>query len=158
MTSSIESLIKTCDYSPLTESEFQEIFDQVQKARNFAYAPYSNFRVGAVILTTDGQYITGCNVENASYPVGICAERTAIVKAISSGITSFKAIAVITDEEEDLCSPCGICRQAIREFAPDIPVLMFTANGEKFKKMSLEELLPMSFGPENLGKKTTNTK
>lgn len=117
-------------------------------ARNKAYAPYSNFRVGAVLLTEDGKYITGCNVENASYGAGICAERTALVKAVSEGYKKFKAIAVVTDKEE-VCSPCGICRQFIREFGPNLPVYMFTALG-KYKVMTLDELLPLSFGPEDL--------
>ncbi|KAF7498205.1 hypothetical protein DV113_003782 [Geotrichum candidum] len=101
-----------------------------------------------VLLTENGHYITGCNVENASYGAGICAERTALVKAVSEGHKKFKAIAVVTDKEE-VCSPCGICRQFIREFGPKLPVYMFTATG-KYKLMTLEELLPLSFGPEDL--------
>lgn len=90
--------------------EIDKLRDLVLDARNGAYAPYSNFRVGAVLLTTDGLFITGANVENASYGAGVCAERTALVKAVSEGHKSFKAIAVATDKE-DICSPCGICRQ-----------------------------------------------
>lgn len=139
-------------YAPYTLDQLSAIFSQVQLARSRAYAPYSKFRVGAVILTTSGSHIIGCNVENASYPAGVCAERTAIAKAISDGVdpATFEAVAVITDDAEVLSSPCGICRQVIREFAPKARVIMFTANGEKVKIMTLEELLPMSFGPENL--------
>lgn len=156
--------------SAITPEEIDGLRFRVKEARKNAYAPYSKFRVGAVLLTNEGQYISGCNVENASYPAGICAERTALVKAISSGINpmakhpggeneevgnnqsfQFKAIAVITDLE-DYCSPCGICRQMLREFAPEIEVYMFKASGKEYKKMTLGELLPMSFGPEDLEK------
>lgn len=162
-------------YEPLTTTEFHTLFSKVKAARDKAYAPYSEFRVGAVLLSTSedesSKYISGCNVENASYPAGICAERCALVKAVSEGITQFRAVAVITDENE-ICSPCGICRQMLREFAAptvesekdvdgikngkDLMVVMFTANGQQVKIMSLKQLLPMSFGPENLGKPTAN--
>lgn len=165
-------------YAPLSPEEFSTLFSKVQEARNKAYAPYSEFRVGAVLLSTSesaaDKYISGCNVENASYPAGICAERCALVKAVSEGITQFRAVAVITDMTDEACSPCGICRQMLREFAApskdgdgasdeenirngkDFMVIMFTANGEKIKIKSLKQLLPMSFGPENLGKSTVN--
>lgn len=108
-----------------TEQEIAKLKELVFEARSAAYAPYSNFRVGAALLTTDGLYFKGCNVENASYGAGICAERTAFVKAVSEGHKSFKAIAVVTDKEA-MCSPCGICRQFMREFAPKLPVYMFS--------------------------------
>lgn len=141
-------LFKVCVLLPWLLPHKTILLTYVPVARDKAYAPYSNFRVGAVLLTEDGHYITGCNVENASYGAGICAERTALVKAVSEGHKKFKAIAVVTDKEE-VCSPCGICRQFIREFGPKLPVYMFTATG-KYKLMTLEELLPLSFGPEDL--------
>lgn len=102
-----------------------------------------------MLLTTEGEYISGANIENASYGAGICAERTALVSAVSHHKRSFKAIAVITDKEA-YTSPCGICRQFIREFGPKLPVYMFTASGKDYKMMTLDELLPLSFGPEDL--------
>lgn len=167
------STISPETYAPLSKIEFNTLFEKVKEARSKAYVPYSHFRVGAVLLSKDGQYVTGCNVENASYPAGICAERTALVKAVSEGITSFKGVAVITDEKEAVCSPCGVCRQMLREFATpskdeedvdgsglkngkDFMVIMFTADGEKVKILSLKQLLPDSFGPENLGIEPVN--
>ncbi|VVT45658.1 uncharacterized protein SAPINGB_P000828 [Magnusiomyces paraingens] len=143
--------IDSKDYAPFTLNELKDLYDNVVRARSHAYAPYSHFRVGAVILTTTGEFITGCNVENASYPAGICAERTALVKAVSEGVDpkTFRAIAVITDENE-LCSPCGVCRQMIREFGTEISIVMFTSDAKQVKIMTLEQLLPMSFGPANL--------
>lgn len=108
----------------VTAEELDQLRILALEARNGAYAPYSNFRVGAVLLTPEGKYIKGANIENASYGAGVCAERTALVKAVSEGEKQFKAIAVATDKDT-VCSPCGICRQFIREFAPKIPVYMF---------------------------------
>jgi len=127
-------------------------------ARSNAYCPYSKFRVGAALLSADGQVITGANVENASYGGTICAERTALVKAVSEGVTKFKAIAVASDVKAPI-SPCGMCRQFMREFCElDMPVVMVSAGynsrdfkdsvGDHVKTVTLEELLPYSFGPE----------
>ncbi|KAL7279485.1 hypothetical protein ACG7TL_007328 [Trametes sanguinea] len=129
-------------------------------AKEFAYCRYSNFRVGAALLTTTGQVITGANIENASYGGTICAERTALVKAVSEGIRSFTALAVVTDVASAI-SPCGMCRQVIREFcALNMPILLVPADYEKrlaggepdggIKETSIGELLPDSFGPEDL--------
>lgn len=116
-------------------------------AQKKAYVPYSNFRVGAAILMENGEVYTGCNIEIASYSPTICAERTAIFKAVSEGKRNIKAIAVVGDS--DYTYPCGVCRQVIREFGKD--AIIIVANSEEdYKKYTLNELLPHSFGPENL--------
>ncbi|EGN96939.1 hypothetical protein SERLA73DRAFT_170284 [Serpula lacrymans var. lacrymans S7.3] len=129
------------------------------EAKKFAYSRYSNFHVGAALLTTDGQIIRGANVENASYGGTICAERTALVKAVSEGIKDFVALAVVSDIASP-CSPCGICRQFIREFcALEMPIYLvpvdYPQTGDGVKdggvlNTTLGELLPHSFGPEQL--------
>jgi len=119
------------------------------KARQKAYAPYSHYLVGAALLTASGKVFTGANVENASYGLAICAERTAAVKAVSEGERDFVAIAVAT---ENGGSPCGACRQVLNEFGPDMRVLIADADG-KYQAMRLSELLPASFGPAQLPKK-----
>lgn len=125
-------------------------------ARKSSYCPYSNFRVGAALLFEDGSIIQGANVENASYGAGICAERTAIVMARMQGKNAIRAIAVTSDSNE-LVSPCGICRQVIREFAKlTTPIYMFTNNGNVVIR-TLDDLLPFSFGPEHLIEKGSRT-
>ncbi|CAL1713888.1 unnamed protein product [Somion occarium] len=129
------------------------------EAKEFAYSKYSKFRVGAALLTPDGQIIKGANIENASYGGTICAERTAFVKAVSEGTMSFVALAVVTDVASPL-SPCGMCRQVIREFCPqNMPILLVPADynervakglGDGILETSIAELLPHSFGPEDL--------
>lgn len=118
------------------------------EARLKAYAPYSKFRVGAALLTTDGTIITGCNVENASYGLTICAERVALVKAISDGLMSFQCIAVVTDVE-GLTPPCGACRQLLWEFAPNADVILANTHG-KTAKYTVQELLPHGFDAKQL--------
>ena len=113
-----------------------------------SYAPYSRFAVGAALETEDGSVFTGCNVENASYGLTICAERTAAVKAVSEGHLRFKRI-VIASRGEDYCYPCGACRQVLREFGPEMEVICLNSKGEA-RRFSLEELLPCSFGPDHL--------
>jgi len=113
-----------------------------------AYCPYSHFPVGAALECDDGTVYTGCNVENAAYPAGICAERNAIFHAVSEGHTKFRRI-VIAGRSRDFCAPCGVCRQVMREFAPQLEVICLNAEGEELT-LSLEELLPHSFGPESL--------
>ncbi|GFN34696.1 cytidine deaminase [Tepidimicrobium xylanilyticum] len=120
------------------------------EAREKAYVPYSNFRVGASVLTEDGEIYTGCNIEISSYSPTLCAERTAIFKAISEGHKRIKAVAVVGDS--DFTYPCGVCRQVIREFGKD--AIIIVANSEKdYKEYRLDELLPHSFGPEDLENK-----
>ena len=108
-----------------------------------AYIPYSHFPVGAALECEDGYVATGCNVENASYGLSICAERTAAVKAVSEGHTKFKRI-VIAGRSEDYCYPCGACRQFLSEFGPDMEVICLNKTGDA-KKLSLRDLLPHSF-------------
>jgi len=120
--------------------------------REKAYAPYSNFSVGAALLTEDGSVFTGCNVENAAYGACICAEQTAIVKAVSEGQQTFKAIA-ITAGSDDYCLPCGQCRQIMNEFAPNLEVLCGRADGN-FLRYPLKELLPHAFRLEREGDNT----
>ena len=115
----------------------------------FSYAPYSHFRVGAALECEDGSVYTGCNVENAAYGSSLCAERTALVKAVSEGRRRFVRLAVAGDSE-DYCWPCGACRQMLREFGTDLEVLAANREGA-YVAISLEELLPHSFGPETLG-------
>lgn len=123
--------------------DYKELLHIAKEARERAYAPYSNFRVGAALLTKSGSVCTGCNVENLSFGATICAERCAIVKAVSEGEREFSAIAVYAGEK--FTSPCGICLQTICEFAPDIDIIL--ADGDKYKVYKLHELLPISVIP-----------
>ena len=113
-----------------------------------AYCPYSHFAVGAALECADGTVFTGCNVENAAYSPGICAERTAVAKAVSEGHTDFTRI-VIAGRSADFCVPCGVCRQVLREFAPDLEIICLNGKGEE-QVFTLPQLLPHSFGPEVL--------
>ncbi len=113
-----------------------------------AYVPYSRFPVGAALECADGTVYTGCNVENASYPAGLCAERNAIFHAVAEGHTDFVRI-VVAGRSEDFCVPCGICRQVMREFAPNLEIVCLNGAGEE-QSFTLPELLPHSFGPEFL--------
>ena len=113
-----------------------------------SYSPYSHFPVGAALECSDGTVFTGCNIENAAYGCTICAERTAIFKAVSEGHRDFVRI-VIAGRSEGLCVPCGVCRQVLREFAPNIEIICLNGAGEE-RTFTLEELLPHSFGPEYL--------
>ena len=113
-----------------------------------AYVPYSHFPVGAALECSDGAVFTGCTVENASYPAGLCAERNAIFHAVAEGHTSFLRI-VVAGRSEDFCVPCGVCRQVMREFAPNLEIICLNAAGEE-RVFTLPELLPHSFGPEYL--------
>ncbi len=134
----------------MMQSSVKKLVEMAHSARDQAYAPYSNYSVGAALLTEDGEIFTGCNIENAVYPTTCCAERVAIFKAISEGHRHFRAIAVST---EDGGSPCGVCRQVMREFAPEMAVFIADAEGI-VRETSVTELLPDSFGPENLGYST----
>ena len=121
----------------------QELMDMAQKAAEYAYVPYSKFPVGAALECSDGTIFTGCNVENAAYGATICAERTAMVKAVSEGHRDFDTI-VIAGRSEDYCVPCGTCRQVMMEFAPDLTVICLNGKGES-KRFALKELLPYGF-------------
>lgn len=124
------------------ESTAKALFEMADEVRKNAYAPFSNFHVGAALLTADGKIYTGVNVENSSYGATICAERTAFVKAISEGQREFVALAINAGEQEAL--PCGICRQFIYEFAPEISIITGT-DKDNINIRVLEELLPMGF-------------
>lgn len=127
----------------------EEMLSMARDAMDKAYAPYSRFRVGAVVKSVNGKLFAGCNVENASYPVGSCAEQSAISAMVMGGETKIAEIMVMGSGDA-LVSPCGACRQRIREFAtPETLVLICDRNGVR-KTVKLTELLPYSFGPENL--------
>ncbi|GAB1468310.1 cytidine deaminase [Candidatus Cloacimonadota bacterium] len=125
----------------LTQKE-QELLDTAKAASQNAYVPYSGYRVGAALRCKDGSMVTGCNVENASYSLTLCAERTAIFKAISDGKRDFIAIAVYVDSDK-VFPPCGACRQVIYEFSPTIPVIY--GNRNDYIKTNIAELLPGAF-------------
>ncbi|MEX2111396.1 MAG: cytidine deaminase [Gemmatimonadaceae bacterium] len=112
-------------------------------AMEHAYAPYSNFRVGAALRTTDGTLITGCNIENSVFGLAICAETLAVASAVSQGLTQFDEIAIATEDTEPT-PPCGTCRQVLCEFAPNITVSSYTRDGKE-ATWSLDELLPNAF-------------
>ena len=129
--------------------KIEQLLEEAKKAREFAYVPYSKFKVGAALLTEDGQIIHGCNVENASYGLCNCAERTALFKAISEGITKFKAMAIVADTEGP-CAPCGACRQVISELTPKgMPIYLTNLKGDVLET-NIETLLPGAFTPEDL--------
>jgi cytidine deaminase len=130
----------------VTEIQKEELLAAACAVRANSYAPYSNYRVGAAILLPDGHVITGVNVENASYGLSNCAERTAVFKAVTEGYKEVLAVAIYTDNGG---SPCGACRQVLVEFAGDIPVLLSDAAGE-VQETTLYTLLPAHFGPEHL--------
>ena len=129
----------------MTDRELVALAIQMQQR---SYAPYSHFSVGAALLCRDGTVFTGCNVENAAYGSTICAERTALVKAVSEGHTEFTAIA-IAGQGEDYCWPCGACRQMLYEFSPGLKVLVSRRDGEIIST-TLDQLLPHGFGPKSL--------
>ena len=127
----------------------RELVDRAFSMLKFSYVPYSGFPVGAALLCEDGTVFTGCNVENAAYGSTICAERTALVKAVSEGRREgFTALAV-AGRSEDYCWPCGACRQMLYEFAPGLRLLVARGDGE-FVTTTLDALLPHGFGPNSL--------
>lgn len=121
----------------------EELVEAAKAARENSYAPFSDFHVGAALETEDGEIISGCNVESASYGLTVCAERVAIWKAISEGKHQIKNIAVVADTEE-LTPPCGVCRQIIWEFGGNIPVTLANLNGKR-ETVEMKELLPRAF-------------
>jgi len=125
------------------KNDEQKLIDAARAAREKAYAPYSNFRVGAALRTKAGKIYSGCNIENASYGLTLCAERTAIFKAMSEGEREFDAIAVVCDTEK-LTPPCGSCRQIIWEFCGDVPVILANLKG-KVERDTAAKLLPRPF-------------
>lgn len=127
-----------------------ELLKTAFAAKDAAYAPYSNYHVGAALLCGDGTVYTGCNVEGASYGNAICAERTALVKAVSDGHRRFSAIAVTSGNGDSFCTPCGICRQMLYEFSPDMSVICGMGASE-YKVFTLSQLLPEGFGSASMG-------
>jgi cytidine deaminase len=135
----------------LDESVAEKLRAAALAARERAYAPYSGFKVGAAVLSGSGKVYAGQNVENASYGLSICAERSAIFAMVAAGERSFKAVAIATQNPKPV-GPCGACRQVLREFSPgDARVLLVTIGGQKAEH-TLAELLPLDFGPQDLGK------
>ena len=132
---------------PLTHKDTKSLIDAANEAREHAYARYSNYRVGAALRTKSGKVYTGVNVENAAYPVTICAERVAVFKAVSEGEREFDVIAVVTDNGG---SPCGSCRQVLAEFGLDTVVLIADGNGRLVQTTTVGELLPEAFQPRDL--------
>lgn len=139
----------------MVEDMKEELIRAALEAREKSYSPYSHYRVGAALLSEDGEIITGCNVENASYGATCCAERTAVFKAISEGKRRFSAIAIAGGMEgkdpEDYAYPCGICRQVLSEFVGDDSFTVIAAKSvSDYKEYSLNELLPYSFGGDSI--------
>jgi cytidine deaminase len=133
----------------LTNELQAKLIQLAVEARERAYAPYSNYWVGAALLTTSGRFFTGCNVESAAYPTSMCAERVAIFKAVSEGEREFVALAVVTANGG---TPCGACRQVMAEFGLDTLVLIADTEGNLRQEARLAELLPGAFGPGDMGK------
>lgn len=131
----------------LTDEMRERLVNTAQAARQWAYAPYSNYKVGAALVTASGRIYDGVNIENAAYPTTICAERVAVFKAISQGEREFVAIAVVTSNSG---SPCGSCRQVLGEFGLDTVVLIADQNGKITWETTVRELLPGAFGPGDL--------
>ncbi len=140
--------MRACEATAGAKADLSGLLGVARRARELAYAPYSRFPVGAALLGKSGRVYTGCNVENASHPAGICAERCAVSKAVSEGERDFVAIAVVADSAGP-CAPCGICRQVLVEFAPRMTVAMANLEGE-MKVVLASELLPGAFSAGDL--------
>lgn len=128
----------------MNAGELEKLIEECHAAKEKAYAPYSNFRVGAAVLCENGEIVHGCNVENASHGQGLCAERSAIVQAVSLGYRKFKAISVTTDVTDKWAYPCGSCRQFIVEFGHDLDIYLVKVDSS-YKKVNIKDLLPFPF-------------
>jgi cytidine deaminase len=128
--------------------DWEVLLEAAREVRERAYAPYSRFLVGAALLGADGRLYPGCNVENASYGLTLCAERNALFGAVARGQRAFVALALVTDASP-AAMPCGACRQVLRELAPDLPIVAANLAGQRVET-TLAALLPLSFGPESL--------
>ena len=132
----------------------EKLIDTAIEQLKFSYTPYSNFKVGAALLTKSGKIYTGCNIENASYTPTNCAERTAFFKAVSEGVRDFQAICIVGGKDGKLTeytAPCGVCRQVMMEFCdPETFQIILAVDKEKYDIFTLNELLPLGFGPSNL--------
>ena len=143
--------IESCGFD---KKRIEQLITAAKQARSYAYAPYSGYLVGAALLTKQDEIITGCNIENAAYGPSNCAERTAFFKAVSEGKSDFTAIAIVGGLREsagEYATPCGVCRQVMREFCdPGNFVVIVAKDENSYKLFSLAELLPEAFGPDNL--------
>ena len=132
----------------------EKLIDTAIEQLKFSYTPYSNFKVGAALLTKSGKIYTGCNIENASYTPTNCAERTAFFKAVSEGVRDFQAICIVGGKNGKLTeytAPCGVCRQVLMEFCnPKTFQIILAVDKERYEIYTLEELMPLGFGPLNL--------
>ena len=132
----------------------EKLIDTAIEQLKFSYTPYSNFKVGAALLAKSGEIFTGCNIENASYTPTNCAERTAFFKAVSEGVHDFQAICIVGGKEGKLTeytAPCGVCRQVMMEFCdPKTFQIILAVDKERYEIYTLEELMPLGFGPLNL--------
>lgn len=138
----------SADRATALDHEAQALRERARTAMERAYAPYSNFRVGAALLASDGSITEGCNVESAAYPAGICAERAALASAVARGVRVFRTITIVTSAEEPT-PPCGMCRQALIEFSPELEIVSVTRGGREARWM-LSDLLPHAFTPQSL--------
>lgn len=138
----------------MSEEKIRELIASAFAALSHSYSPYSHFKVGASLLTKNGEIYIGCNIENAAYSPTNCAERTAFFKAVSEGEREFQAICIVNEDQEgqhDCCPPCGVCRQVMMEFVnPETFQIILAKSEEEYQILTLKELLPMGFGPENL--------
>ena len=138
----------------MAEEEIKALIREAIAARKMSYSPYSGYQVGAALLTTDGQVIRGCNIENAAYTPTNCAERTAFFKAVSEGVRDFQAICIVGGKDgvpTEYAAPCGVCRQVMMEFCdPETFQIILAVSREKYDIFALKELLPIGFGPDNL--------
>jgi len=134
--------------------ENRELIKMAIEGLKYSYAPYSNFNVSAVLVAKNGNIYTGCNIENAGYTPTNCAERTAFFKAVSEGVKEFEKIVIVAGKDrvvEDFTAPCGVCRQVMMEFCnPKTFKIILAKSEEEYKEFTLEELLPLGFGPGNL--------
>ena len=129
----------------------QQLIREAFSALEYAYVPYSGFKVGAALLTESGKIYTGCNIENAAYTPSNCAERTAFFKAVSEGERHFTKICIVNEDTKGYCPPCGVCRQVMQEFAdPDKLEIILAKSQDEYVTYSLKELLPLGFGADNL--------
>lgn len=137
------------------EDQIKELIAKAFDMRNYSYAPYSNFKVGAALLTKTGKVYGGCNIENAAYGPSNCAERTAFFKAVSEGEKEFEAISIVGGPATgitDFCAPCGVCRQVMAEFCrPEEFKIILAKSQDEYRVYTLKELFPLGFFPENLG-------
>jgi cytidine deaminase len=136
----------------LDKSTIETLIEKAFGMLDFAYVPYSRYTVGAALLAKNGNIYTGCNIENVTFGATNCAERTAVFKAVSEGVKDFKAIAVVGGPQKKItgwCTPCGICRQVLREFCDKDFIFILAKSKSEYKIMTMDEILPESFKPDN---------